>query len=160
VAQLAFFTYGTLLEGYDHPRNETFVQYVTRIYGGIDAVPGYIWVPKDDWDASPWWKPGEDVSVAQTLSVWEDLDDVFRFTYRQGDLHAEALKQRKDWFVSHEHPIHVAWWIEDGERPRWRDGVARIEHLEANGSSPHAFTFKEPYGPDGASRPRPRLSPS
>jgi hypothetical protein len=157
VSQLSFFTYGTLVEDYGHPRNETFHHYTGRIYEAVATVAGYIWTPEEDWDISPWWKASEGPNDAQTLSVWENLDAVFRFTYRQGDVHAEALKRRKDWFAPHEHPLHVAWWIDHGDRPTWREGVARLEHLDANGSSPHAFTFRQPYAPDGTPVPRPTL---
>lgn len=34
--------------------------------------------------------------------------------------------------------------------PEWGQAVERFEHLHDFGPSPHAFTFKQPYSPDGA----------
>jgi hypothetical protein len=103
------------------------------------------------------WKTSEGWTGAQTLTIWSDLESVFRFAYSQGHPHGEALRRRKEWFLSHTHPVYVAWWVGDRHRPTWREGVDRIEHLDAHGTSPAAFSFRAPFDASGAPRARPRL---
>ena len=41
--------------------------------------------------------------------------------------------------------IIALWWVPAGHIPTIEEGIARLEHLRANGPSPHAFTFREPF---------------
>jgi hypothetical protein len=154
---LAFFTYGTLFEEHAHASNDSFHELADRVYEQGMAHPGYVWACEDDWDIYPWWKTSEGWTGAQTLTLWSDLESVFRFAYSQGHPHGEALRRRKEWFLSHTHPVYVAWWVGDRHRPTWREGVDRIEHLDAHGTSPAAFSFRAPFDASGAPRARPRL---
>lgn len=56
-----------------------------------------------------------------TLSLWADLESVFAFAYNgvHAGLNAEALKHRKEWFLTPEWPTYVAWWVEDNHEPDW-----------------------------------------
>ncbi len=83
-----------------------------------------------------------------TLSLWRDLESVFAFAYF--GVHAEALSHGRDWFVKPEWPSYVAWWVADDHRPDWSEAKTRLEQLHDNGPSPQAFSFKSPFGPDGA----------
>jgi hypothetical protein len=42
------------------------------------------------------------------------------------------------------------WWVVEGEPPTIESALERLEHIRAHGPSPHAFTFKRPFDPDGA----------
>jgi hypothetical protein len=48
----------------------------------------------------------------------------------------------------------TALQVPAGLIPTIEDGIARLEHLRANGPSPHAFTFREPF-PGGPPATRP-----
>jgi hypothetical protein len=39
------------------------------------------------------------------------------------------------------------WWVRAGDLPTPIEARHRLEHLIANGPSPHAFTFKERFAP-------------
>ena len=41
------------------------------------------------------------------------------------------------------------WWVPVGVFPTAQDGLARLDHLEAHGPTPHAFTFKQKFSPPG-----------
>ena len=84
---------------------------------------------------------------AATLSLWDDLESVYAFAYY--GRHAEALKKREDWFVKPEWPSFVAWWVENGQIPTWEDACSRLELLNEEGSTPHAFDFKTPLDSAG-----------
>jgi hypothetical protein len=154
--RLAFFTYGTLHQEHGHPSNDSFHEQGYLVYEQAAAHPGYLWSSEDDWDAYPWWKCSDGMTGAQTLTLWCGLDAVYRFAYRHA--HAVALKRRKEWFISHDHPIYVAWWVDDAHYPTWREGVERIEMLDACGPSPSAFSFKQPFTADGQPAPRPTMA--
>ena len=50
---------------------------------------------------------GEHRNTATTLSMWNDVELVYAFTYY--GFHAEVLKRRDDWFVKGEWPAFVCW---------------------------------------------------
>ncbi|MBB3915629.1 DUF3291 domain-containing protein [Rhizobium fabae] len=86
-------------------------------------------------------------SAPSSLSLWADIESLMAFTYN--GVHAEALKNARNWNVKQTWPPLVLWWVSAHHRPEWQDGVERLEYLADHGSSPYAFTFKQPYGPDG-----------
>ena len=85
--------------------------------------------------------------TAATLSIWDDVESVYAFTY--AGFHAEVLKMRDDWFEKGDYPAYVAWWISDDEDPIQADGAERLEYLHDNGSTARAFDFKSPFDADG-----------
>ncbi|EPC02891.1 hypothetical protein L861_24080 [Litchfieldella anticariensis FP35 = DSM 16096] len=85
---------------------------------------------------------------AQTISVWQDLKSVWNFAYH-GPLHRQALQMRKDWFLNQRWPIYVIWWIEDNHQTNWREACERLECLHDHGSTPRAFTFRQPFDAQG-----------
>ncbi|MDG9668714.1 DUF3291 domain-containing protein [Hahella sp. CR1] len=96
---------------------------------------------------------------AQTISIWKDLESVFKFAYH-GPLHQAALRKSGKWFGQQGWPIYVVWWIDKDHQPNWREACERLEHLNDHGSTPFAFTFKKPFDATGQEykiiRPNPR----
>ena len=86
-------------------------------------------------------------NTAATLSLWDDVESVYAFTY--AGFHAEVLKMRDDWFSKGDYPAYVAWWIADDESPIQADGAERLEHLHDNGPTSYAFDFKSPFDANG-----------
>ena len=86
-------------------------------------------------------------TAPSSLSVWVDIESLMAFTY--SGVHADALKGARHWNVRQSWPPLVLWWVEAGVVPRWQDGVERLEHLHDYGASSRAFSFKQPYGPNG-----------
>ena len=50
------------------------------------------------------------------------------------------------------------WWVEAGTLPTVDEALARVDHIRAHGPTPHAFTFKQAYEPDGTPVERPRAA--
>ena len=134
------------------------------IYRGIANNPGFIahasgdepakshferhWGSWGEFAAPHWYRKGRtaaDFAAAATLSLWTDVDSAFAFSY--GGLHRTALARRHEWFETSAHPTVVMWWSADDKVPQWRDGVARLEALEADGPQPEAFSFDHRFPP-------------
>ena len=75
------------------------------------------------------------------------MDSVFAFAYR--GVHAEALRRRKEWFHKPQRPTYAAWWTPDEHLPTWAEAVERQERLHAQGPTPFAFDFRNPFDPEG-----------
>ena len=82
-----------------------------------------------------------------SLSMWADIESLMAFAY--AGVHAEALKNARNWNTKNEWPPLVLWWVEAGRRPNWAEGAEKLEWLHDHGAGAEAFTFKQPYGPDG-----------
>lgn len=82
------------------------------------------------------------------LSLWADIESLMAFSY--SGVHADALKHARHWNVRQSWPPLVLWWMDAHVVPEWKDGIERLEYLHDKGPSAEAFSFKSPYGPDGA----------
>ena len=88
-----------------------------------------------------------DQPFAATLSVWNNLESVAAFSYR--NRHQEALGKRYNWFEKTEYPVYVAWWIDLPEVPSWSEAGERLERLHNDGVTSSAFDFKTPFDANG-----------
>ena len=77
--------------------------------------------------------------ILLNLTVWDDLESLWNYVYKTD--HVEFLRRRREWFEVDAEPVHVMWWVREGHRPTPAEGIARLEHLRAHGSSPHASRF-------------------
>ena len=173
MAKLAFYTFGLLEEAHAHPHSKGFVDRVPFVFESAEQSEGFVdragsrYLESRDsrWgdpQASPRFtaqqsearqdnpsKVSSSNQEAATLSLWDDLESVYAFAYY--GRHAEALKQRQDWFSKPEWPNYVAWWVEDGQTPTREDASERLERLHDECSRPYAFDFKTPF--DSAEQP-------
>lgn len=147
MAAIAFYTFGLLREEHDHPHNVSFHDMALAVFAHAEGADGFLWVHTGEWDGFPRFREPDRDTVAQTLSLWHDLPSVYRFAYRE--VHAEALRRRKGWFVQARWPTYVAWWVAEGQRPTWPEAAVRLEHLNDHGATPRAFDFKRPFDADG-----------
>ncbi|WP_339127674.1 DUF3291 domain-containing protein [Streptomyces sp. f51] len=160
--QLALYTFGVLKSPLVDPAPLTreFYDMGEAVYRNIGRHPGYIaraeaaggdrgllfeadWGAWGEFAVPAWYDKGrtvETTALAATLSLWTDPGSASDAVYTGP--HRKALSRRNDWFERTEHPNHVLWWVPDGVTPTWRDGVSRLEHLNAHGPAPHAFTFR------------------
>lgn len=155
---LALYTFGQFVEPADSPVNDGFRELNGPIFALADRTDGLIARSGYASDAgpSPWGEEvyprfyddaGDGWSPA-TLSLWEDLESLYVFTY--SGLHAQALKRGREWFRKPSWPPLVLWWHDGEAPPTWRQGVQRLEHLHDHGPSSIAFTFKFPFDQNGS----------
>jgi hypothetical protein len=155
MTRVALLTTGVMVGGETDPRMQGFFDRLGGVFEGAAASPGFCATAGYD-EENPWRitsRPalfaGEEYAgrVADTLSVWESLEQVFAFAY--SGVHAEAMSKRKEWFVNGEWPTYVAWWVDDDHMPTWDEGYARHALLQREGATPAAFTFKQPFDAEG-----------
>jgi len=157
MARVALFTVG-ILHAPDGPRVQGFFDRGDATFAAAEASPGFMGrcLYDEATEADTWGVATQPVvfdqeeftdRVAQTLSVWRDLDSVFAFAY--SGLHGEAISKRKEWFLHSQWPSYVAWWVDDIHTPSWQEAYERYEKLRRDGPSPDAFSFKHSFGPDG-----------
>jgi hypothetical protein len=166
---VALYTFGVLKSPLADPAPLTREFYDTgeAVYRRMSRQPGYLaraeaaeggrgalfeadWGAWGEFAVPAWYGKGrtaETAALAATLSLWTGLRAAFDAVYT--GLHGEALKRRHDWFEGTGHPNHVLWWVSEGATPTWQDGVSRLEHLHGHRPAPHAFTFRQPFTPEG-----------
>lgn len=86
-------------------------------------------------------------SAPSSLSMWHDIESLMAFAY--AGVHAEALKNARNWNQKGDWPPLVLWWLDAGQRADWQQGADKLEWLHDHGPGPEAFTFKQAYDPDG-----------
>jgi hypothetical protein len=87
-------------------------------------------------------------TAPSSLSLWTDIESLMAFSY--AGVHADALKHVRHWNVKPSWPALVLWWVGASHRPDWSEAFKRFEHLADEGPTNKGFTFKRPFGADGA----------
>jgi hypothetical protein len=129
-----------------------FVAKLQGINALADRTPGFVWrLQTEDGDATAV-RPYEDARILINMSVWTDLADLRAYVYRSP--HAAVMKRRREWFERFERIYVALWWVPAGHRPSVSEAVERLAYLEQYGPTAFAFSFAEPFGPDGAPLPR------
>ena len=86
-----------------------------------------------------------DTDVTINLTVWESLDHLAAFAYRN-HTHRGVMRRRREWFV--ELPAYLAiWWLPAGTTPTLREAKSRLDTFERLGPTAKAFDFKTPFPP-------------
>jgi Domain of unknown function (DUF3291) len=144
--QLAQVNIARLLAPLDSPRLAGFVAALEPINAVADRSPGFVWRLQTEAGDATALRVFDDDHMLVNMSTWDSLDALADFVYRSA--HIAVMRQRRSWF---EHmQIYVAlWWAPAGYRPTVADAEARLQHLEANGPTPFAFTFQSPFPPAG-----------
>src|SRR5919106_5080167 len=124
-----------------------FVSRLAEINALADGSPGFVWrLQTEDGDATAV-RPYEDLRILINLSVWADLAALRTYVYRSP--HAAVMRRRREWFERFDRIYVALWWVPAGHRPSVAEAVARLAHLEQHGPTAFAFSFAEPFGPDG-----------
>jgi hypothetical protein len=127
-----------------------FVAALEPINALADGAPGFVWRLQDDDGDATAIRPFDDDRLMINMSLWESADSLWDFVYDSD--HLGVMRQRREWFTRMDLYM-VLWWVPAGERPTTDDAKDRLEHLRANGPTPHAFTFKRRFPPPSAPDP-------
>jgi hypothetical protein len=149
---LAQLNVGRLRAPTDDPVVAEFMEALDPINALADRSPGFVWrFQTEDGNATAE-RPFPDDTILVNYSTWESLEALGDFVFRTA--HVEYLRRRREWFERMDEVVTVLWWVPAGHQPTTREAVERLEHLRANGPTPHAFTFRRPFAA-GAGDPAP-----
>lgn len=142
----------------DDPLMADFVAQLDTINALAERSPGFVWrYIADTRIASD--REFADPNVLFNMSVWDSVEALHRFSYRTD--HAKVFAARAHWFEQWKDQVRQVkelgegtpgvclWWIAAGHRPTPDEAKARLRLLGARGPGPDAFTFKQPFAPDG-----------
>lgn len=156
-SHLAMYNFGLHVASYDAPEVQGFLRREPLNFAaavkasGFVGRSGYLGEPgPESWGVQvfPRFIKGSGFdSGPSSLSLWQDIESLMAFSY--AGVHAEALKNARNWNTKNDWPPLVLWWVEAGQRPDWESATKKLEWLHDHGPGPEAFTFKQPYGPDG-----------
>ncbi len=139
----------------DHPMIAPFATALDPVNALADASAGFVWRLVGEAGDATDLRPFDDPDMLINMSVWESLEALAEFVYRQ-PLHRGIMRRRNEFFTRPE--VFLAlWWVPAGHRPTIAEGLERLETLGRDGPTPRAFTFRKPFGPPGGMSAAPVL---
>jgi hypothetical protein len=135
----------------DSPLLADFMALLDPINALADASDGFVWRLQTDEGNATSIRPFADGRLMVNLSTWESVEELREFVYRS--VHVAVMRRRREWF-EHMRLYMALWWVPAGHVPSVEEAKDRLAHLREHGPTPHAFTFREPFGPpDGTAAP-------
>lgn len=124
-----------------------FVSRLDEINALADRSPGFVWRLQTSEGNATYFRPYEhDDRILLNMSVWESVEALQHYVYNT--MHAELLRQRRDWFEKFAGVYVALWWVPAGHIPGIDEAKKRLAHLETHGPTEFAFTFKQIFPPD------------
>ena len=153
---LAQVNIGRFIKPVEDPANADFVNALDQVNALAEASPGFVWRLMGDGNNATDIKPfPDDPNMAINMSVWESVDALAAFVYRNMD-HRGVMRRRREWFE--EMKVYMAlWWIPAGTLPTIEDAKAKLALLEKLGPTVEAFTFRQPFAPPSGVEVKPVL---
>ena len=137
-----------MLAPLDSPVMTDFVNNLNQINALAESSEGFIWRLKDDANNATSIKIYNDDFLIVNMSVWKDIDRLFRFAYQTQ--HLEIFKRRNEWFEKMKEMHMALWYVEENHKPTTIEAAERLDYLRANGDTPFAFTFKNRFSVEEA----------
>ncbi len=138
---LAQFNWASLRYDHNDPRVAEFINNVARINRLAERYPGFVWRHLNDRSELAKLKhPGifkRAHRFTTTLSVWENLAALEGFAFKT--IHKRFYEKRGEWFLNHEKPYAVFWWVPVGHQPSISEAVERADYMLKHGESEYAF---------------------
>ena len=146
---LAQVNVGRFRKPVEDPANADFMNALDHVNALAEASAGFIWRLKGEGDNAMDLKPYDDPNMAINMSVWESVEALGAFVYRNMD-HRGVMRRRREWFE--EMPVYMAlWWVPVGHAPTVAEAKAKLALLALRGPTAEVFTFRQPFAaPSGA----------
>ncbi len=145
VYELAQINVAVFVRPQDDPANADFVNALDDVNAAAEQAPGFVWRLQDETGSAINFKPSGNANMIVNVSVWQDVQSLRDFAYRQTD-HIAIMKRREEWFVPEDSGLAL-WWVKAGYRPDPAEALARLRFLKAKGPSLKAFTFAKSFPP-------------
>ena len=130
----------------EDPAMAGFMTRLDEINALADGSPGFVWRLQTSEGNATYLRPYDDERILVNMSVWESIEQLKHYVYKT--THAELLRQRQDWFEKFAGSYTALWWIPEGHIPSVDEAKKRLAHLDAQGPTQFAFTFKNPFPAD------------
>jgi heme-degrading monooxygenase HmoA len=115
------------------PVNADFETALGEVNALAEAAPGFVWRMTGEGES-------DDPTLTINLTVWETVDHLAAFAYRNVT-HRAVMRRKREWFV--ELPAYLAlWWVKAGSVPTLAEGMARLETIGRLGPTADAFDFR------------------
>lgn len=137
----------TAVYPFEDPRIAEFVAALDDVNALAERSPGFVWRLKSDSGNATDIRVSDNPKFIVNLTVWESIEALFDFVYKSS--HRLVMVRRREWFEKPVRAYQAMWWIASGTVPSVEDALARLAHLDAQGPSAHAFTFKQKFPPPG-----------
>jgi heme-degrading monooxygenase HmoA len=133
----------------EDPANADFVNALDAVNALAEGSPGFVWRLTGEGNNATDLRPFPDPQMAINMSVWESVEALGAFFYRNME-HRGVMRRRREWFEPRE--VYMAlWWTPAGKLPTIDDAKAKLDLLERLGPTAEAFTFRQPFpAPSGA----------
>lgn len=130
----------------ESPANAAFEAALDEVNATAEASPGFVWRMMGEGENADG-ALFDDPRVTINMTVWETIDHLAAFAYRNLT-HRAVMRRRREWFV--ELPAYLAlWWVPAGTVPTLEEGKARLDAIARLGPTAEAFDFKSPFPPPG-----------
>jgi hypothetical protein len=117
------------------------------VNANADSAPGFVWrLQTEAGDATA--LTVFDGALMVNLSVWESLDALRAFVYRD-PAHLTIMRRRREFFEKID-LVNALWWVPAGHLPTLAETEARYVHLLEHGPTPFAFGFQRHFPPPDA----------
>ncbi len=136
---LAQFNIARIRYPLDDPRMAEFVDNVKRVNTLAEQIEGFVWRLQDASGHAMNMTIYSDPAILPNLTVWENAKALERFVWQT--VHGRFYRRREEWFEPIEVPS-VMWWVPQNSRLTLEEGVARLDHLVAQGPSDYAFGWE------------------
>ena len=137
---------GRVRASLDDPIMSGFVNRLDEINAIADRAHGFVWRLQTPEGNATYLRPYDDDRILINMSVWETVEALKQYVY--GSAHKELLRQRHEWFEKFAGVYLALWWVPAGHIPGIDEAKKRLAHLETNGPTQFAFTFKTIFPPD------------
>jgi hypothetical protein len=139
--QVAELNIGRLNHPIDDPRMADFVDNLARVNEMADRMPGFVWRLVGDGSngGALELRPYPDPMMAVNMSVWQTVEDLEKYVWQT--VHKRFYQRKSEWFTPMKSHHFVMWFVDEGHIPTLDEAKARLEHLDANGNSDHAFDW-------------------
>jgi phosphoglycolate phosphatase-like HAD superfamily hydrolase len=142
--QLAQINVARLLAPIDAPETADFVAALEPVNGRADRSPGFVWRLQTESGDATSVQALDDPLVIVNLTVWESIEALEAFAYREAS-HLAVLRRRREWFERHTEAPTALWWVPTGHIPTVAEALDRLAGLRAGGPTARAFTFRERF---------------
>ena len=135
------------LAPFTDPVMRGFVEQLDHINAVADAAPGFVWRLQTDEGNATSIRLFADPQMIVNMSVWDSLESLHAYVYESE--HLRPLKAKREWFGKMDRPPAALWWVPAGTLPTLEDLEYRLDLMRDHGPGPDAFTFVNPFDPDG-----------